>query len=115
MNQPKGAHTRVDLGDVEAAMRDVGGTHCCNLRFELVPPERRDTPVLFWVKLVAEPRLVGRRTIRTPLAVSSRWPCVDAAYLEALMLRLVYLADKKLEDHGHCPAEQAEFPWAKAD
>lgn len=104
-------HPQVGLVDVERAIREVAAAHCCNISVALVPPVKPDTPVLFWVKVMAEPRIVGRRTVRMPHQVCHRWPCVDCRHLEALMLRLVYKLDHDLDEVGHCPAEQATFLW----
>ena len=97
--------------DVVAALREVEKTHCCDAYIKLTHPVREDTPVLLWVKVEAVPRIVGRRTIRAPLAVSCRFPHVDCRTIEGLMLRLVYKLDHDLEEAGHVPAEQATFPW----
>jgi hypothetical protein len=107
-------HTAVAYLDVVAAMREVEKAHCCDMRITLTHPTNEDTPVLLWVKVEALPRIVGRRTIREAFAVSSRFPCVDCRHIEALMLRLVYKLDHDLDEHGHLPAEQAQFPWDMA-
>jgi hypothetical protein len=105
-------HPQPQLMDVERALREVSVTHCCDLKIELVPPVRPDTPVLFWIKVEAFPRIVGRKTIRQRHIVSHRWPTVDCRVVEALMLRLVYKMDSELTKMGHVAAEQAQFDWA---
>jgi hypothetical protein len=106
-------HPQPSLEDVETALREVSATHCCDLKIELIPPVRPGTPVLFWIKVEAFPRIVGRKTIRNRHAVSNRWPTVDCRDLEALMLRLVYKIDSELTKMGHVAAEQAQFDWAR--
>lgn len=104
-------HPGPGWADVEQAMREVEKAHCCDLRIDLTHPKGEGTPVVFWVAVEAVPRIVGRRTIRQPVAVSKRFPCVDCKTVEGLVLRLVYKLDHDLDELGHVPAEQAMFPW----
>jgi hypothetical protein len=108
-------HPRVDLADVEQAMREVGDAHCCDVTLALRHPVRPGTPVLFWVSMTATPRIVGRRTIRQPHTVSHRFPHVDCRTVEGLMFRLAHKLDHDLDELGHCPAEQAQFAWDKTE
>ena len=103
--------SNVSLGTVADALRELESAHCCNTRFEMVMPKTSGTSVLFWVKLVAEPRIVGRKTIRAPVAVQHRWPAVDHRTLAGLMFALAYKLDRQLDELGHVPAEQATFVW----
>jgi hypothetical protein len=104
-------HPPVSYADVERAMREVEKAHCCDITLRLTHPVNEGTPVLFWVTVRADPRIVGRKTIRQRHQVTHRWPSVDCRYIEALMLRLVYKLDHELDEIGHLPAEQATFVW----
>lgn len=101
----------VALKDVETYVRDMQDEHCCNVTIALTIPMGRDTTVLFWVQVRAEPRIVGRRTIRAPIAKQHRWPTGEAKTLTGLMYRLCYDLDRAMDEMGHCPAEQATFDW----
>jgi len=92
---------------VETMVREVQKAHCCNVRIELTTPVNEGTAVLFWVKVEATPRLVGRRTIRAAVAKSHRWPTGEALTVFGLMFRLLYDLDRALDEVGHVPAEQA--------
>jgi len=114
MGGPTNTYPRVSLEDVEQAMRDVEKAHCCDITVKLSHPANEGTPVLFWVRVEAVPRIVAKKTIRQPLAVSHRGPSVDFKHIEALMLRLVLKLDRELDQFGHVPAEQASFLWDTA-
>lgn len=112
MPQSRDERSGVSYRDVETTLREVQNEHCCNVRFELTTPVTSGTAVLFWVGCVAEPRIVGRKTIRKGAKVSRKWPHVDHQTMAGLMLWLLYELDKSLEAQGHVAAEQAEFAWA---
>lgn len=103
--------SNISLGDVEAHLRAIESEHCCNCTISLVMPSVGGTSVLFWVRASAEPRLVGRKTVRGPAMVSRRWPHVDHRTLAGLMVELCYELSAMLETQGHVPAEQASFGW----
>jgi len=111
MSRERYEHGQVGLVDVEGYLRDIQDEHCCNVTVKMTLPVGNDTPVLFWVGLFAEPRIVGRKVIRAPLAVQHRWPCVDHKTLAGLLFALAYKLDRKLDEQGHVPAEQATFDW----
>jgi len=102
----------VSYRDVEAHLRAVEADHCCNVKFEMSVPVVTGTAVLFWVTVVATPRIVGRKTIRGPIARQRSWPHVDHRTLAGCMLWLLFQLDTALEESGHVPAEQATFAWA---
>lgn len=99
----------VSYRDVEEHLRLIQNEHCCNLRFDFTVPTASGTAVLFWVGLTAEPRIVGRKTIRSSMKVARRWPHVDHQTMAGLMLWLLFELGKKLDEQGHVPAEQATF------
>jgi len=101
--------SNISLQDVQDALRAIESAHCCNTRIELTMPVTSGTSVLFWVKVEARPRIVGRKTIRAPIAVQCRWPHVDHRTLAGLMFSLCYKLDRDLDEHGYVPAEQALF------
>jgi len=111
MGKPEDA-SGVSYRDVESYLRAVEGEHCCNVKFEMTVPVVTGTAVLFWVTVVATPRIVGRKTIRGPIARQRSWPHVDHRTLAGLMLWLLFDIDKALEESGYVPAEQATFAWA---
>jgi len=97
----------ISLDDVETMLREVEKAHCCNVRIEMTVPVASGTSVLFWVKVEARPRIVGRITIKAVVAKSHRWPTSEALTLYGLMFRLLYDLDRALDAIGHVPAEQA--------
>jgi len=101
----------VSLRDVNDCLRAIESEHCCNTSVTLTMPTVSGTSVLFWVKVAAEPRIVGRKTVRAPHAVSGRWPHVDHKTLAGLMFKLCHQLDNELDIRGHLPAEQAKFAW----
>jgi hypothetical protein len=103
----------ISLQSVSDALRSLQSDHSCNCRFEMTIPSQAGSTVVVWVKLVAEPRSVAKRTIRAPTAVSLRWPHVDHRTLAGLMFRLAYDLGVKLDAIGHVPAEQALFGWGE--
>jgi len=103
--------SNISLATVSDALRGLQSEHCCNCRFEMTIPTQAGSTVVVWVKLVAEPRIVGRKTIRAPVAVQLRWPHVDHKTLAGLMFRLAFDLGVKLDAQGHVPAEQASFRW----
>lgn len=104
----------VSWAAVSDLTRQIEGSHCCNVKLELSVPANKGTGVQFWLVAAAEPRIVGRRTIRQPVRVSHRWPTSEAATLAALAFRLLYKLDRDLDENGHLPAEQATFLWDTA-
>jgi len=103
--------SNISLQEVQDALRAIESAHCCNTKVELTMPVNSGTSVLFWVKVQAEPRIVAKKTIRGPIAVSARWPHVDHRTLAGLMFSLCHKLDRELDEHGHVPAEQALFDW----
>jgi hypothetical protein len=99
----------ISLRDVQDCLREIQSAHCCNCTITLSMPVNSGTSVMFWVKVQAEPRIVAKRTLRGPVAVSSRWPHVDHKTLAGLMFSLCHKLDRDLDEHGHVPAEQATF------
>jgi hypothetical protein len=111
MKEPRYLGREITWREVERLLREVAKAHCCNIFVHLSPPATEGTAVVLWVQVRAEPRLVGRRTIRAPVAKSHRFPTGEAATVEALVFRLLYDLDRTLDELGHIPAEQADFGW----
>jgi len=103
--------SNISLQDVNDALRAIQSAHCCDTEVSLTMPTTSGTSVLFWVKVTATPRIVAKRTLRGPVAVSARWPHVDHRTLAGLMFNLCHKLDRELDEHGHVPAEQAAFDW----
>lgn len=111
MPATRDAHAGISLKDVEDCLREMQSAHCCNCSIVLTMPVNSGTSVMFWVKVMAEPRIVAKSTIRGPSAVSARWPHVDHKTLAGLFFSLCYKLDRQLDEGGHVPAEQATFDW----
>jgi hypothetical protein len=109
MADARGNTSGISLRDVNDCLREVQNEHCCNCAVELTMPVNSGTSVLFWVKITATPRIVAKKTIRGPIAVSARWPHVDHKTLAGLMFSLCHKLDRELDEYGHVPAEQAMF------
>lgn len=103
----------ISLLDVEQYVRWIQNEYHCDAHFRMSIPVGQATAVTFWVALRAEPRIIGRLTIRAPVAVQLRWPHTDHKTLAGLMYHLCHELDQKLEKHGQLPAEQATFAWAE--
>jgi len=106
-------HPTVSLRDVEEAVRRTQSGHCCDVTITLTIPVGSSTPVLFWVTARAQPRLVSKLTIKAPIAEAHRWPCPEHKTLAGLMWNLMWKLERKLDQIGHVPAEQATFDWAE--
>jgi len=110
----KGDERAISWKAVSELQRQVEGLHCCNIALEMKVPSKGATGVQFWLTAAAEPRIVGRRTIRQPVRVSSRWPTSEALTVAGLAFQLLYKLDRELDELGHLPAEQATFLWDTA-
>jgi len=109
---PDGDTLCISWKAVSELLRQVENGHCCDIRLEMKVPHNGGTGVQFWLTACAEPRIVGRKTIRAPMRQSHRWPTTEAVTLAALAFQLLYKLDAALEEAGHLPAEQADFLWA---
>jgi len=81
----------------------------CNVHFTTTTPTVTGTSVLFWVCIVAEPRWVGKLTVRGKIARQRRWPHVDHQTWAGLMLWLCYDLHSELDKLGLVPVSQALF------
>jgi len=106
-------HPTVAWKDVEDAIRRIQNDHCCDVRVEMTVPVSSGTPVLLWVGIWAQPRIVGRLTIRAPIKKQHRWPTPHHKTIAGLVFNLLWDLDRTLDQLGHCPAEQASFAWAE--
>jgi len=99
----------VSYKDVEVAMRELMRDYNCNVTFDFCTPVSSGTSVVFWVRIAAEPRWVGKKTVRAVIACQRRWPHVDHKTMAGLMLYLCFELGKSLESSGQVPVQEALF------
>jgi len=99
----------VSYRDVEVAMRAVQSEFNCNVTYELSLPVVDGTSVLFWVKVEAAPRWVGKKTVRAVIARQRRWPHVDHQTMAGLLFWLVNELHAALDEQGLVPVQAALF------
>jgi len=99
----------VSFKDVDVMVRDLQNTYNCNIHFTTTTPAASGTSVLFWLKIEATPRWVGKKTVRGAIACQRRWPHVDHKTWAGLMLHLCYELSEALERAGQVPVQEALF------
>jgi len=109
MAQDRETNAGVSYKDVETHMRELMREFNCNVVFTFSTPAASGTSVVFWVRIEAEPRWVGKKTVRGCILRQRRWPHVDHKTMAGLMLYLCHELHKGLEEIGQVPVQEALF------
>lgn len=109
MAEPRENLSGVSFADVDVMVRALQSEYNCNITFIITPPATSGTTCLFWVAIRADPRWVGKRTVRSAIQCQRRWPHVDHKTFAGLMLFLCYELSRSLEQQGLVAVQEALF------
>jgi hypothetical protein len=87
----------VAFRDGVVVWRDLGRQYGGDITAEFVMPMRADSGVLFHVRVLFRPRVLGTRSTRGQSMVSAAWPNGSSSTIAGLLFRLSFDLGSKLE------------------